>query len=104
MPDFTSILDKNFSAARFPDEPLVLTIKDVTVEEVGQDKEAKPVLKFIEDKRGLVLNGGRYDSLALATGTRNTDTWPGLKVRLTKNPNVTYKGKKVGGIDLEVVK
>ncbi len=104
MADLTAFIDKHFSATRMGTEAHDLTIKAVRVEEVGQDKESKPVVSFVEDKRGLVLTGGRYDELAKACGTRDVDKWVGVKVRIKVDPSVMFKGKKVGGIVLEVLK
>lgn len=42
---------------------VVVTISKAGLEEVGQDKEAKPVLRFLETNKGLVLNATRTNQL-----------------------------------------
>lgn len=43
--------------------PVVLTIKSVQVEAIGQDKEEKPTLAFMESNKKLVLNATRVSQL-----------------------------------------
>jgi hypothetical protein len=102
MPDFSGLVDKHFKVSNVP-APMELTVKEVKGEGVGPDKELKPVAYFIEDQRGLVLNAGRYNALAAAAGTRDTDTWTDIKVTLSVDPDVKYKGKVTGGLVLSNV-
>ena len=77
--------------------PKVLTIKDCTLEEVGDD--TRWVLAFKEAAKGLVLNVTKIRQLEAAFG-HDTDLWVGNKVKLSHDPNVAYAGKIVGGIAL----
>lgn len=97
MPDFSGLVDTHFKVKNVP-ETMVLTIKEVKAEGVGPDKETKPVAYFIEDPRGLVLNAGRYNAIAQGTGTRNTDKWTDVKITLTVDPDIKYKGQVTGGL------
>jgi len=97
MPDFSGFVDSHFKVSNVP-APIELTVKEVKAEGVGPDKETKPVAYFIEDPRGCVLNAGRYNALAAATGSRNTDGWVDVKLTLAVDPDVKYKGKVTGGL------
>ena len=78
--------------------PKVLTIKDCTLEEVGDD--TRWVLAFKEAAKGLVLNVTKIRQLEAAFG-HDTDHWIGNRVKLAHDPNVAYAGKIVGGISLQ---
>lgn len=85
----------------FP-KPQVLTIRDCSLEEVG-DGESRWVLWLKENSKGLVLNVTKIRELEASYG-KNTDDWLGKKVRLSHDPSVSYAGKRVGGIKLETSK
>lgn len=57
----------------------LLTIKTSGVEAVGQDKDEKPVLSFLETREKLVLNASRCQQLADLFGEADV---AGKKVRL----------------------
>lgn len=73
-------------------EDLTLTIKECVVEEVGDSGEQKPVLRFEEDSRGLVLNRTNAEAIADFLGTEETDQWNGKHILLRKEP-VTFNGE-----------
>lgn len=99
MADLSSLLSKTFAAQSFPhDLVLTLTITKVQAEEVGQDKEVKPVAYFKEDPRGLVLNKTNYGRLARALGSTDVDRWVGVRIELSYDPSVQFGGKEVGGL------
>ena len=67
-----------------PDEgQLVLTIRDVTLETVGQGKDAqdKPIVYFRESDKGLVCNKTNAKTLAKLLGD-DTDDWAGRRIAL----------------------
>lgn len=101
MPDYTSLIDKHFKYAGLT-RAMVVTLRDVRREEVGQDKEILPVAYFSEDPRGLVLNSGRYKILAAAHGSADTDNWIGCQIELSPDPTVKFKGKVTGGVAMKV--
>jgi hypothetical protein len=104
MPDFTAFLDKYFKASSIPEGTNVeLTLRSVKLEEVGMDKESKPVAYFSEDPRGLVLSANKYTALAEANASRDCDTWAGSRVSLTVDPTIKFKGRVVGGVVLSVI-
>lgn len=63
---------------------LVLTIKTVEMEEIGQgtDAQDKPVIYFRETQKGLVLNKTNWGLIAKALGSDDTDTWEKRKIAL----------------------
>lgn len=82
--------------------PRVLTIKDCSLEEVGQG-DTRWVLFFKEVQKGLVLNVTKIRQLETAYGD-DTDGWAGQKVKLSHDPNVAFQGKIVGGVALQTPK
>ncbi len=99
------MLSKTFSAKGFdPNQVLTLTIVKVVAEEVGQDREIKPVIYVKEDTRGLVVNRTNYDRFAKATGTSNTDNWIGVRFELSYDAGVQFGGKEVGGLRVKPLK
>lgn len=82
-----------------PDGDYTVTIKSCRPEEIGQgdDKEIKPILRFQETDKGLVLNPTNWDTIEILYGP-DSDDWIGHKVRLWVDTNVKYAGKRVKGI------
>jgi hypothetical protein len=69
--------------------PVKLTMKEVALEEVGDDH--KPVLYFQGAKKGLVLNKINSASIASAYGN-DTDNWNGKQIEVY--PDITIFGGK----------
>jgi hypothetical protein len=86
-------------AADFP-SPRVLTIRGIGVEEIGDEKTAKPVLHFMEEQRGLVLNKTNSGLIAHSLGNE-TDAWIGRQLELYKEP-VSFQGRIVDAIRVRV--
>ena len=86
----------------FP-QPETLTIDEVREEEVtapGNKPKRKLVLYFKGMDKGLVLNQANGDALFEMTGHEDPEKWVGQGVEVYHDPNVTYAGKRVGGIRL----
>lgn len=100
MPDFTSLLNNFFKADDLKDGPRTMTIKEVKASLLGPEgeQEKKPVMLFNEDERGVTLNKSRYEAATAFFGGANTDLWIGKRISLVYDPNVQFKGKRVGGI------
>ncbi len=62
-------------------QDVTVTIDSIEIEEVGMDRETKPVLRFKDAKKDLVLNMTNYDTIALAYG-EETDNWRGKEITL----------------------
>jgi hypothetical protein len=79
----------------FP-QPEVLTIKDVSLEEVGRG-DTRWVLFFKEKAKGIVLNVTKIKQLEAAYGD-DSDMWNGRKVKVMHDPTVMMGTQQVGGI------
>lgn len=91
------------ATADFPDDAdLILTIKDVTVENVGQgaDAEDKPIIYFQEVKKGFLCNRTNSKTIANLYGAE-TDAWIGKKIALYPT-EVEYRGDMVMGIRVRI--
>ena len=58
-----------------------VTIERLAIEEVGMDKERKPVLIFKDAQKRLICNRTNYESIADVYG-EETDLWPGKQITL----------------------
>jgi len=80
---------------------MIVTIDKVTNENVAMDSqppENKYILHFKEDILPLVLNWTNIQLVARATGTEETDEWPGKQIVLWNDPNVSFGGNLTGGV------
>jgi hypothetical protein len=83
---------KYFKAADIPPgREMRLTIREIVQEEMGDDEEEKPVVYFLNERRGLVLNRTNADAIAEVYG-EETDDWEGKPVILF--PATTRFGTK----------
>ena len=75
-----SFAGKFLNAADLP-QPRVLTMATVVSETIGEEKSSKPVLRFREEQRGLVLN--KVNSLEIARYFGDdTGGWAGQQIEL----------------------
>lgn len=79
---------------------LIVTITGLEVEELGQDKQKKPVLFFQETDKGMVLNKTNADTIRGMYGN-NIPGWNGKKIALYTT-EVTFAGKTSLGIRVRV--
>lgn len=80
---------------------IIVTIHSVGNENVAMENEPpehKYILNFKEDVKPLVMNWTNIQLCAQATGSDDTDNWPGKKIVLYNDPNVSFAGKLTGGI------
>ena len=84
------------------DQPMILTIADVTLEDSRQRKQ-QGVLWFMETHKGLGLNNTKVKVLEAAYGP-DTEAWEGKRVRLVYDPTVKMGDVVTGGIRLETPK
>jgi hypothetical protein len=75
------------------------TFKD---QETGKERDAI-VLFFKELEQGVVASRTTLESLAELLGSDETDEWIGKSVVLYNDLNVTFKGKRTGGIRFRAV-
>jgi hypothetical protein len=80
-----------------------VTIESLVVEEVGEEgkKKQKLVAYFDGMKRGLVMNDTNLETLEMAFGSES-DAVEGAEIVLYVDPNVSFAGKRVGGIRIKL--
>ena len=85
--------------------PILATIAGLSQENVAPDgdEEIKPVLHFKEDIKPMVANWTNLQLLAEFLG-EETDAWAGKQCVLFNDPNVSYAGKRTGGIRVRAPK
>lgn len=70
-------------ASDLPEETVVpFTIAEVRIEEIGREKQSKPVIYFKDQEKGFVCNKTNCNTIAKALGSRDTDDWLGKTIRL----------------------
>lgn len=79
------------------DAPIVRTINGAR-EHVFDDGTPQVVVSFRDDDRDLGLNAGNFDAIVEISGQDDTDNWGGTQIELYFDPNVTYMGKRTGGV------
>jgi len=87
-------------AADLGGKPRRYTIKSIELEEVGKEKETKPVMRFDEIEGALVLNKTNGTTLREAFGD-DAEDWPGNEV-LLKPDKTDFGGKRVDCIRVAV--
>jgi len=74
---------KYLKAADLPEEgSQTFTIEKVTVEEIGKDKERKPVVHFDETDKAMVCNKTNWNTIVRVAGSDDSDDWRGKKISL----------------------
>jgi hypothetical protein len=76
----------------------IATISGLDFQEVGQNKDRKPVLSFENGVKPMVCNRTNFETLEDAFG--DSDSWPGHKVKIFCAPT-SYQGKRVDGLRVE---
>jgi hypothetical protein len=87
---------KYLKAADIPEGNPVVTIRVVTTEEVGRDKEERPVLYFEGEEKGIILNKTNATNISKLYGYE-TEDWPGRQVALGV-AMVDFQGQSVEAI------
>jgi hypothetical protein len=74
-------------------QPRVLIVQSIVVEVIGEDKSSKPVLRFIGEQRGLVLN--KVNGLEISSWYGDeTANWIGQPVELYSSTTF-FSGRQV---------
>lgn len=87
---------KYLKAADIPEEGRVCVISHVDEEEVGRDKEVRPILYFEGVEKGVVLNKTNATNISKLYGAE-TDDWVGKKVMIG-TAWVDFNGQSTEGI------
>lgn len=95
-----AIKKSNYLSRADVDPALVATVREVVEEEMKTQNgnETKFVCYFDELEKGLVLNWINSQTIAKILGSEDLDDWPGGKIVLYDDPNVSFGGQLVGGI------
>lgn len=89
-----------FFKAGFPAQDLTLTIRDLTVEDMGNGKQEK-VLWFYEHQAGLVMKPTKWEAVGALLGDQ-TSTWKDKQIVI--GPGKTrYQGKMVDCVEVKMV-
>jgi hypothetical protein len=106
MPDISQMIESKYlKKADVETAPMTVTIVSCIEENVAlEDKpvELLWVARFQGQKKGLILKKTNLGLMALATGQRNSDNWPGCTVTLFNDPTVQFKGELCGGLRVMV--
>lgn len=89
------------SAADLDGEDVTVTIAGVQTEEVGKDREEKPVIYFEEFENGMVLNKTNANAIAQVLNSFETDDWAGRKITLC-TAVVDFQGKSMEAIRVKL--
>ena len=95
---------KYLKAGDLPEEgSQTVTIEKIGLEEVGRDKQTKPVIYFEELDRGLVCNKTNARTIARSLGSEDFDDWNGRKIALYR-ADVDFQGEMVEAIRVKLPK
>ena len=81
-----------------PIDTTLLWVKEEKVTTPGKGTKTRLVAYFEGLSKGLVLNTANAETLAELAGTDDYEKWADTPVLLCVDPDVTYGGKKIGGI------
>ena len=87
-------------AADLKGRRVTVTIERVVMEEVGRDRDEKPICYFKELAKGLPLNKINTRTIAEIADSEETDEWPGTKITLFST-KVDFGGERVDAIRVE---
>ena len=81
-----------------PVDTELLWVKEEKVTPPGKGTNTRLVAYFEGLSKGLVLNTANCETLAEITETDDPNEWKDVALQLYVDPDVTYGGKKIGGI------
>lgn len=75
---------KYLKASDLPEDGTVVpfVIEEIRVEEIGREKQSKPVIYLKGQEKGFVANKTNCNSIAKVLGSRDTDDWIGKTIKL----------------------
>ena len=89
---------KYLKASDLPEEgTLPATIEDVAMEEIGKNREKKPIIRFEELDKALVCNKTNCNTIAKITGSRRFKDWVGKMIHLYR-VEVEFQGEMIESI------
>jgi hypothetical protein len=86
--------------------PLLLTIKEVTIEEVGRggEKDTRPIIHFEESQKLLTVNKTNARRLEKIAKSDDTDNWGGKRIVVFWDQDVEFGGEITGGVRIRAPK
>ena len=81
-----------------PVDTELLWVKEEKVTAPGKGTKTRLVAHFDGLSKGLVLNSANCEILAEITAIDDPNEWKDVALQLYVDPDVTYGGKKIGGI------
>ncbi len=84
-------------------QPIAVTIARIYQAEIEADEGAKTkvVAEFNGIEKNMIVNATNWDTLEAAYGPES-DNWTGKGAELYVDPNISFGGKKVGGLRLRI--
>lgn len=79
------------------------TIEKIEIEEIGKDKDQKPVIHFEESEKALVCNKTNWKTIAKVTASDDSDNWIGTKINLYR-AEVEFQGEMIEAIRVSLKK
>lgn len=73
----------------------------MTIEEIGPQKDRKPVIHFEDLDKGFVCNKTNANTIAKVTGSREFETWTGKAIHLYR-AEVEFQGEMVESIRVKL--
>ena len=102
MPTIDELFPSNYlKAADLGDKTFKAKIDKIVFEEIGQDKQKKPILYFAGVRKGLVMNKTNGTAIAEMHG-KSTEGWTGKEVELFSRM-VPFQGQDVPAIRVRAV-
>ena len=102
MPTVSDAFPSNYlKAADLNNRTIKVKIDKVVFEEVGQNKDQKPVMYFADVKKGLVLNKTNATTIGAVHG-QEFEGWTGKEIELF-SMMVPYQGQNVAAIRVRAV-
>lgn len=81
----------------------IMVVKPESVKAPDGTTSEEAVMYLDSDERGLILNRTNWALLEEMTGKDDSDDWNGTSVELYIDPNVSFGGKRVGGVRVRPV-
>jgi hypothetical protein len=95
---------KYLKASDLPDEgSQAFTIERIEIEEIGRDKDRKPVIYFEEGHKGLVCNKTNARTIAKVLGSEDFEDWTGKSISLFR-AEVDFQGEMIEAIRVRTVR
>ena len=95
---------KYLKASDLPiDGSLAVTIEKIALEDLGRDKETKPVIYFVELERGMICNKTNARTIARILASEEFDDWISRRIGLYRT-EVEFGGDMYEAIRVKGVK